>query len=63
MVSVTEHAKDTRTGKLMKVMIESVNESNSENSATEIRRGMRAAASRGFWVASKTPYGYRRVMV
>lgn len=51
MVSVTEHAKDTRTGKLMKVMIESVNESNSENSATEmteIRRGMRAAASRGF---------------
>ena len=24
---------------------------------------MRAAASRGFWVASKTPYGYRRVMV
>ena len=63
MVSVTEHAKDTRTGKLMNVMIESVNESNSENSATEIRRGMRAAASCGFWVASKTPYRYRRVMV
>ena len=25
--------------------------------------GMREAASRGFWVASKPPYGYRRVMV
>ena len=24
---------------------------------------MREAASRGFWVASKTPYGFRRVMV
>ena len=24
---------------------------------------MREAASRGFWVASRTPYGYNRVMV
>ena len=24
---------------------------------------MREAASRGFWVASSTPYGYSRVMV
>ena len=62
-VSVTEHAEDARTGKLMEVMVESVDESNSGNSATEIRRGMRAVVSRGFWAASKTPYGYRRVMV
>ena len=47
----------------MEAIIESVDESNSENLAQEVRRGMREAASRGFWVASKTPYGYRRVMV
>ena len=24
---------------------------------------MREAASRGFWIASRTPYGYNRIMV
>ena len=63
MVSITEHTDDTRTGKLMEAIIESVDEFYSENLAQEVRRGMREAASRGFWVASKTPYGYSRVMV
>ena len=31
--------------------------------AVEVRRGMREAASRGFWVGSRTPYGFKRVMV
>ena len=31
--------------------------------AQEVARGMREAASRGFWVASHVPYGYRKVMV
>ncbi len=31
--------------------------------AQEVTRGMRAAASRGFWVTSYAPYGYRRVYV
>ena len=34
-----------------------------DNLAQEVLRGMREAASRGFWVASRTPYGYNRVMV
>ena len=63
MVSITEHADDSPTGKLMEAIIESVDEFYSENLAQEVRRGMRQAASRGFWVASKTPYGYRRGMV
>ncbi len=35
----------------------------SENLAQEVVRGMREAASRGFWVASRVPYGYRKLMV
>ena len=63
VVSITEHADDSPTGKLMEAIIESVDEFYSENLAEEVRRGMREAASRGFWVASRAPYGYNRVMV
>ena len=63
VVSITEHADDTPTGKLMEAIIESVDEFYSENLAQEVVRGMRESASRGFWIASRTPYGYNRVMV
>ena len=62
-VSITEHAADSPTGKLMEAIIESVDEFYSENLAQEVVRGMREAASRGFWVASRAPYGYNRTMV
>ena len=63
VVSITEHADDTPTGKLMEAIIESVDEFYSENLAQEVVRGMREAASRGFWVTSRVPYGYRKLMV
>ena len=63
VVSITEHADDSPTGKLMEAIIESVDEFYSENLAQEVLRGMREAASRGFWVASRVPYGYGKVMV
>ena len=63
VVSITEHADDTPTGKLMEAIIESVDEFYSENLAQDVMRGMREAASRGFWVASTAPYGYVRVHV
>ncbi len=63
VVSITEHADDTPTGKLMEAIIESVDEFYSENLAQEVTRGMREAASRGFWVTSGSPFGYRRVYV
>ncbi len=63
VVSITEHADDTPTGKLMEAIIESVDEFYSENLAQEVTRGMREAASRGFWVTSGQPFGYRRVYV
>ncbi len=63
VVSITEHADDTPTGKLMEAIIESVDEFYSENLAQEVTRGMREAASRGFWVTSSSPFGYKRVYV
>ncbi len=63
VVSITEHADDTPTGKLMEAIIESVDEFYSENLAQEVIRGMREAASRGFWVAPQAPYGYKKVHV
>ena len=63
VVSITEQADDTPTGKLLEAIIESVDEFYSENLAQEVIRGMREAASRGFWVTTYAPYGYKRVYV
>ena len=63
VVSITEHADDSPTGKLMEAIIESVDEFYSENLAQEVIRGMREAASRGFFLASKPPFGYKRIKV
>ena len=63
VVSITEHADDSPTGKLMEAIIESVDEFYSENLAQDVVRGMREAASRGFFLGSKASFGYRRVKV
>ena len=55
VVSITEHADDSPTGKLLEGIIESVDEFYSENLAQEVTRGMREAASRGYWMGSRTP--------
>ena len=63
VVSITEHADDSPTGKLMEAIIESVDEFYSENLAQEVTRGMREAASRGYWVSTYAPYGYKKVRI
>ena len=63
VVSITEQADDNPTGRLLEAIIESVDEFYSENLAQEVVRGMREAASRGFWMTTYAPYGYRRVHV
>ena len=63
VVSITEQAEDNATGRLLEGIIESVDEFYSENLAQEVVRGMREAASRGFFLGSKAPFGYRRVKV
>ena len=63
VVSITEHADDSPTGKLMEAIIESVDEFYSENLAQEVVRGMREAAIRGFWVSTYAPFGYKKASV
>ena len=63
VTSVTEQAEDNATGRLLEGIIESVDEFYSANLAQEVLRGMREAASRGFWVGTFAPYGYRKVRV
>ena len=63
VVSITEQADDSATGRLLEGIIETIDEFYSENLAQDVTRGMREAASRGFWVASYAPFGYSRIMV
>jgi len=63
VISITEPFEDTPTGKLLEAIIESLDEFYSANLGQEVLRGMRESASRGFYVASNTPYGYQRVKV
>ena len=63
VVSITEQAEDNATGRLLEGIIESVDEFYSENLAQEVVRGMREAASRGFFLGSNAPFGYKRVKV
>ena len=63
VVSINETFEDTPSGRLFEAMIESLDEFYSANLGEEIKRGMRESASRGFYVASVTPYGYHRVKV
>ena len=63
VVSITEQAEDNATGRLLEGIIESVDEFYSENLARDVVRGMREAASRGFFLASNAPFGYKRVKV
>ena len=63
VVSITEHADDSPTGKLMEAIIESVDEFYSENLAQDVVRGMRESASRGFFLGSTAPFGYKRIKV
>ena len=63
VISITEPFEDTPTGRLLEAMIESLDEFYSANLGEEVIRGMRESASRGFYVASYAPYGYRKVRV
>ena len=63
VVSITEQAEDNATGRLLEGIIERVDDFYSENLAQDVVRGMRESASRGFFLASKAPFGYKRVKV
>ena len=61
--SISEHVDYTPTGKLMEVLLEGFHEARSFERSLDATSGMREAASRGFWIPSHVPFGYRRVSV
>src|SRR4030043_292815 len=63
VISISEPAEDTPTGKLLEAMIESLDEFYSANLGEEVTRGMRESASRGFYISARAPFGYRVVKV
>ena len=63
IISINEQVEEGPTGRMLEGIIEVVDEFYSANLAQEVVRGMREAASRGFWVQPMTPYGYRRIKV
>lgn len=63
VVSITEPLEDTPTGRLLEAIIESLDEFYSANLGEEVVRGMRESASRGFYISSYAPYGYRKVKI
>ena len=63
LLSITEPFEDSAMGRFMQAIIECLDEFYSENLGEEVTRGMRESASRGFYLCSRAPYGYRRIKV
>ena len=63
VVSIAEDVDNTPTRKLMEEVVEFMDEFRSWNLGLDVARGMWEAASRGFWISSHVPFGYKRVSV
>ena len=63
VISINEPSENTPVGHLMEAIVESLDEFYSENLGEEVVRGMREAASRGFYQSYRAPYGYQKVRV
>jgi DNA invertase Pin-like site-specific DNA recombinase len=63
VISINEPVDDSATGQMFEGIIEVMDEFYSNNLAQDVTRGMREASSRGFWMSSGSPYGYRRIKV
>ena len=63
VISINEPIEDTPSGRMMEGVIEVMDEFYSANLAQDVVRGMREAASRGFWLGNRPPYGYKVVKV
>lgn len=58
VVSINEPVDDTPEGRLLEGMIEVIDQFYSDTMAGDIRRGMREAIERGFYVGRTLPFGY-----
>jgi len=61
--SVMESFMDDPTGKLMRTVIAAVDQFFSDSMGTDIRRGMKEAVERGFWIGYPAPIGYKVVKI
>ncbi len=61
VISINEPVEDTPSGKLLKSIIEVIDEFYSANLSQDVLRGLRENASRGFYNGGRPPYGYVRV--
>lgn len=60
VISINEPVDDSPAGQMLSGIIEAVDEFYSANLGQDISRGMKEAATQGYFVASTAPYGYRR---
>jgi site-specific DNA recombinase len=64
VISITEPSdNNSPTGRLMEAIIEDLDQFYSDNLGEEVTRGMRESVSRGFYLSSKAPYGYRKIRI
>jgi site-specific DNA recombinase len=63
VISINEPVDDSPTGRLLEGVIESSDEFYSANLGQDIKRGLRENARRGFFNASRPPYGYHKLGV
>ena len=63
VISINEPVSEGPTGRMLEGIIEVIDEFYSANLGQDVRRGMREAALRGFWVGTRPPFGYRPVKV
>ena len=63
VVSIAEDVDNTPTRKLMEEVVEFMDEFRSWDLGIDVASGMREAASRGFWMSSHVPFGYKKVSV
>jgi len=63
VVSINEPLENNPSGKLLEGIIEGMDEFYSANLGQDIKRGLREAASRGFFVGRLPPDGFHKVVV
>ena len=63
VISINEPIEDTPSGKLLEGIIEVIDEFYCDNLSQDVIRGMREAASKGYFCGGRPPYGYKRVAV
>ena len=63
LISLHEQFGEGPSATLVETIFDGLAQFYSENLAEDITRGMREAVSRGYWVGSRVPYGFRRVKV